>query len=281
MSLTVLCVVLLAAVLHASWNFLVKRSHDPHLGMTAVVLGHAPFALAAIVISPAIDPRSAPYLVAGALLHCGYQWLLLASYRVGDLSHVYPIARGTAPLIVATVSVALLGADLSAAELTSVAVIGLGIMSLALVRYQDGLRNPRAALLALATGGFIAAYSLVDGLGARLAGTALGFYGWLSLLNALFFAPFMFRLRPQLFRELTRNRPGLLLASGGASFFAYALVVWAFTQAPIALVTAVRETSIIFALLMGVLILKERLSLAKLLATLVTLIGVALLRVGR
>lgn len=273
--------VLLAAVLHATWNFLVKSNHDKHTGMTAVVLGHAPFAAIAIVVSPPIDLGCLPYLVVGALLHCGYQWFLLASYRIGDLSHVYPIARGVAPLIVATVSVLLLGVVLTTSELASVAVIALGIMSLALVRHSDGLRNPRAALLALATGCFIAGYSLVDGLGARQAGTALGFYGWLSLLNALLFTPIMVRVRPQVLGYLTGSGIKLLLLSGGASFFAYALVVWAFTQAPIALVTALRETSIIFALLLGVVFLKERVNLAKTASIMTTLLGVAMLRLTR
>jgi len=273
--------VLFAALLHASWNFLVKSRDDKHLSMSAVVLGHTPFAVAALLYAPLPSVESLPYLLAGVMLHVGYQLFLLASYRVGDLSQVYPLARGVAPLIVAGVSVFLLGANLSWIELTAVITIGTGIMSLALVRRSDGLRNGQAALLAIITGGFIASYSLVDGLGAREAGTALGFYGWLSAINGIVFAVIMRSMRPGIVIKVICHNWRLALFGGGASFFAYAIVTWAFTVAPIALVTALRETSIIFALLLGVVVLKERLDPMKVLATMCTMLGVGLLRVNR
>lgn len=281
MTLSVMIVVLLAALLHATWNFLVKSTSDKHLSMSAVVLGHTPFALIAILYSPLPDIESLPYIVAGALLHVGYQLFLLASYRVGDLSQVYPLARGVAPLIVAGVSVLFLGVDLSGLELAAIVTIGSGIMSLALVRRSDGMRNGKAAALSIITGCFIASYSLVDGLGAREAGTALGFYGCLSVVNAILFAVVMRWHRPGTVTRVVSREWRLSLAGGGASFFAYAMVIWAFTQAPIALVTGVRETSIIFALLLGVVVLKERLDLMKVAATLLTLLGVGMLRVNR
>lgn len=211
----------------------------------------------------------------------GYQLFLLASYRIGDLSQVYPLARGSAPLIVAGVSVTMLGLQLSWLELTAVTTIGTGIMSLAFVRRSDGLRNGRAASLALITGGFIASYSLVDGLGAREAGTALGFYGWLSIVNAAIFAAIMRVLKPGIVSRVVCQDWRLALGGGGASFFAYAMVTWAFTVAPIPLVAALRETSIVFALLLGVFVLKERLDPVKVLATMATMLGVGLLRVNR
>lgn len=154
-------------------------------------------------------------------------------------------------------------------------------MSLSLVRRNDGLRNGRAPLLALTTGGFVASYSLVDGLGARAAGTALGFYGWLSILNAIVFMAIMKIQCPGLVKRIIFDEWRFALVGGGASFFAYALVTWSFTVAPIPLVTALRETSIIFALLLGVFVLNERLDLIKVLATLCTILGVSLLRINR
>jgi drug/metabolite transporter (DMT)-like permease len=281
MSLTVMLMVLLAALLHASWNFLVKRKDDKHLSMSAVVIGHVPFALAAILYAPRPAQGSLPFVFAGAILHTGYQFFLLAAYRIGDLSQVYPLARGVAPLIVAGVSVGFLGIDLSGGELTAVIVIAAGIMSLALVRRRDGLRNMPAAALSIVTGGFIAAYSLVDGMGAREAATALGFYGWLSTINAVIFAAIMQFNRPGVLKRLAYQDWRLALGCGGASFAAYAMVTWAFTLAPIALVTALRETSIIFALLLGVFFLKERLDLMKVVATALTLLGIGILRVNR
>ena len=281
MSLTVMTIVLIAALLHASWNYLVKQTEDKHLSMSAVVFGHIPFAGAALLCSPLPELNSLTYVIAGAVLHTGYQLFLLYSYRIGDLSQVYPLARGVAPLFVAGISVMLLGVNLSQFELVAIVTIGTGIMSLTLVRRSDGLRNSRATSLAIITGGFIAAYSIVDGLGAREAGTALGFYSCLSILNAMIFTAFMRFIRPGLIKKVVSQNWRLAFSGGCASFTAYALVIWAFTLAPIALVTALRETSIIFALLLGVFVLKERLDLVKLIATMLTMLGVGMLRVNR
>ena len=273
-------VVLIAALLHASWNFLVKKTVDKHMSMSAVVFGHAPFAVLALLVSPSPTIDSLPYMVIGALLHTGYQLFLLNSYRFGDLSQVYPLARGVAPLIVTLVSLVFLGVPLTRMECGSILIIGAGIMSLVLLRHNDGMLNRRAAYLSIATGGFIAAYSLIDGLGARKAGTAVGFYGGLSFINAIIFAAFMRFTRPGSAKKVVTGYWRLALFGGGASFTAYALVIWAFTQAPIAMVTALRETSIIFALLLGVFVLKERFDIMKLLATVLTIIGVVMLRIN-
>ena len=275
--------VCVAAFLHAAWNALVKGGGDKYAAMTAVVLGHAPFALALLPFAPRPDAAALPFLVWGIALHLGYQLFLAASYRVGDLSHVYPIARGSAPLIVAVVSVALLGVTLHRTEWLAVMLIALGLFGLAAARSGSGARNPRAVAFALATGVFIASYSLVDGLGARAAGAALGYWCWAALGNAVLFTMVMTVWQPAALRSLGRDR-GLLrlgLIGGGASFAAYGIVIWAFTQAPIALVTALRETSIVFALLIGVLALGERLSLAKLFSTLLAVVGAAALRLAR
>ncbi len=281
MDTTIFIAVITAALLHALWNALVKGSKDKHLSMSAVVLGHAPFAVLALLFVPAPAMESWPWLAGGIVLHFGYQLFLLNAYKIGDLTQVYPIARGTAPILVAAVSVLVLGVTLSSVELLAIAVIGIGIMSLSLVRQKDGLRNGRAATMAFTTGCFIASYSLVDGLGARQAGTAVGFYAWLTIVNALIFALFMGLTRPGLLRRLPSEAAPAFIFGGGASFAAYGLVIWSFTHAPIALVTALRETSIIFALLIGVVFLKERLDLIKLLSTVMTLSGAILLRFSR
>lgn len=278
MSTTVFIAVIGAAVLHASWNALVKGGADKYASLGAVILGHVPCAVLALIFAPLPAPESYPYLVAGILLHVGYQIFLLQSYRIGDLTQVYPIARGSAPLIVALVSVTILGVSLSAAEIAAIFIIGAGILSLAMTRRSDGLRDGRAAAFALTTGAFIASYSMVDGIGARLAGTSLGFFAWLAIGNGIIVTLFLALKAPVSFANIVRHGKRMFVIGGGASFGAYALVTWAFTQAPIALVTALRETSIIFALLIGVFFLKERLSLAKLVSTFVTLVGAVLLR---
>jgi drug/metabolite transporter (DMT)-like permease len=280
MSSYVFAMVLAAAALHAGWNALVKGGADKALSMVAVVIGQGIFGLAVLPFAATPDWACWPWLVAGVALHLGYQLFLLNSYRFGDLTQVYPIARGTAPILVAAISVAFLGVTLGQMELLAIALIAAGIMSLALVRQADGLRNGRAAALALGTGCFIAGYSLVDGMGARVAGTALGFYGWLAGLNGLAMVALLLPVRRDLLARLP-SVPVVILGGGGASFAAYALVVYAFTQAPIALVTALRETSIVFALVIGVLFLRERVDLAKVVSTFMTICGAALLRLAR
>lgn len=281
MSTLVFLAVMAAALLHAAWNALVKGSEDPYLGMTALLLGNMPVAALALVWAPAPDAASWPYIGAATLIHVVYQLSLTLSYRVGELTQVYPIARGSAPIVVAVVSVVFLGVELSGLELLAVLAIAGGILSLGLVRHADGRRNARAGLLALLTGCLIAAYSLVDGLGARAAGTALGYYSWLVLVNGVIFVTLMALSRPGLLARLPRQGKGVFFIGGSTSFIAYAMVIWAFTQAPIALVAALRETSIVFALLLGVVFLKERLDLVKVLATLLTLFGAALVRLAR
>ena len=281
MSLTVFVAVIGAALLHAAWNAVVKGGEDKRLGIGSVVMGHVPIALICVPFVPLPAAESLPYLFAGMVIHFAYQVTLMQSYRVGDLTQVYPIARGSAPLIVAVVSVALLGVVLSSLEILGVVIIGAGILSLTLVRRADGLRNGRAAALALLTGCFIAAYSLVDGLGARLAGSSLSFYCWLSLGGALMMAAYLRVAAPGVLSQIPTKGRKLFVIGGAASFVAYAIATWAFTQAPIALVTALRETSIVFALLIGVFFLKERLDLMKVVSTMTTLLGVALLRLGR
>lgn len=281
MTTTVFLAVIGAAILHAAWNALVKGGADKLVSLTAVMFGHTPFAIVAILMAPSLGAEAIPYLAGGILLHLGYQLFLLYSYGAGDLTQVYPIARGSAPLIVAFVSITVLGVTLQGTELIAVLIIGIGIVSLALVRRADGMRNGKAAIFALITGCFIAGYSIVDGLGARAGGTSLGYFGWLAIGNNIALAAIVALRAPQTFGKLWQNGHKLFWIGGGASFIAYAIVTWAFTQAPIALVTALRETSIIFALLIGVFFLKERLDLMKVLSTMSVLIGAALLRLAK
>lgn len=281
MSTLVFFAVIGAAVLHAVWNALVKSGSDKKVSMGAVVLGHMPIALILLPFIPAPAFESMPYLAAGILLHFGYQLFLLKSYETGDLTQVYPIARGSAPLIVALFSVTILGVQLDAIQVLAILIIGGGIISLALVRQENGQKNSRAARLALTTGLFIASYSLIDGQGARISGTSLGFYSWLVLGNGLLMILYLLlRARTALETIVTKGRH-VFLFGGSASFIAYAIITWAFTQAPIALVTALRETSIVFALLIGVLFLKERLNLVKVFSTFTTLVGAVLLRFAK
>ena len=281
MSTTVFVAVLGAAFLHAAWNAIVKSGADKTLSVSSVTMGHTPLALISLAFVPLPDLESMPYLIAGIALHFGYQIFLIHSYKIGDLTQVYPIARGSAPLIVSLVSVVFLGVTLQSQEVLAIMLIAGGIISLALVRHTDQQRNGKAALLALITGGFIASYSLVDGLGARIAGTSLGFFAWLAIGNALTMALYLRIRAPGTLSRMATSGKRLFILGGAASFVAFAIVTWAFTQAPIALVTALREISIVFALFFGVFFLKEKLSLMKLMSTMATICGAILLRFAR
>ena len=225
--------------------------------------------------------ESWPFLAAAVLLHFGYNLFLLISYRFGDFTQVYPIARGSAPLLVAGVSVLFLDVHLSLIELIAVFLIGAGILSISFVRHSDGERNPFAAILALITGCFIAAYSLVDGFGVRLAGTAVGFYCWVSIINSILLTIYIGTKKPGLISAIPKKAKHVFFIGGNATFVAFSIVLWAFTQEPIALISALRETGIVFAMLLGVFFLKEKLDLAKVCSTVATLSGAALLRLSK
>ena len=280
MSLSLILIVLFAAILHATWNFLVKQSDDKLLSMSAVVIGHVPFSLIALIFFPLPLIDALPFLLCSVGLHTGYQLFLLNAYRFGDLSKVYPLARGVAPMLITLVSISILGVVLNQIELAAIVMIGLGIASLVFTRSQSGSFDFKTVALSLITGCFIAAYSIVDGLGARVAQSPVGFYACASTVSALIWLIYLKSKRPDLLKTLATTQKRLTLLGGGASFSAYALVVWAFTIAPIALVTALRETSIIFAMLLGTLILKEKMSWQKGLAIALTVAGVLTLRLG-
>lgn len=278
MSAIVFTAVLCAAFLHAAWNAVAKGGRDKTLSMAAVVLGHVPIALAAILYLPMPAAESWPLLLLSAALHLGYQLFLLNSYRLGDLTQVYPIARGSAPILVALVSVLFLGVALAPLQWAGLLLITAGLLGLGLLRQVGGEENPAAALLALCTGAFIAGYSLVDGLGARLSGSAVAFYAWSATLNALLFVALLAPRHRGLVPRVWSEARFTFVFGGGASFAAYGLVVWAFTQAPIAVVTALRETSIVFALVIGTVALGEKVTARRVGATLVVVLGAAVLR---
>ena len=277
----VFLLVLCAALVHAIWNAMVKTDDDrlglmKVMSLTQLVLS---ICLLPFVAVPAVD--SWVCLAASPILTTGYVLFLSYAYRAGDLSHVYPLARGIAPLIVAVVSIVFLRERLGPVSQLAVLLIATGITSLVLTRGAAGLRDPRPTLFALATGGFIASYTLVDGIGARASGTASGYMVWISLLSALSILASIHWLQRSQRRPPSQRtrRAGIIV--GLMSYGATWLVIWAMTQAPIALVSALRETGVVFAVIIGVAVLKERLNLARLVSIATTLTGTALLKFSR
>lgn len=281
MEVHVFVLVLLAALCHATWNAFVKVDGDRLVFMAVMLATSGGAALGATPFLPLPALESWPYIALSILLHQGYTVFLLLAYRSGDFSHVYPLARGSAPLIVAFLSLTLLGEHLTRDALLAVLLIGAGIVSLSFTRGAQGLRDPWAVFFALGTGLFIAGYTVTDGAGARLAGNAHSYSAWALGLEGIPVAAFvLWKRRAYALPRIGRIwKPAVLM--GLISLAAYWTVIWAMTVAPIALVAALRETSIVFGVLFGVLFLKERLSLARLAATFMTVAGAALLKLNR
>jgi len=271
--------VLTAAVMHAIWNALVKVDEDRLMTMAVVISSTGLLAPLLLLIGPAPAPESWPFIVLSALLNNAYFLFLIEAYRFGDLSHVYPIARGSAPLLVAVGAAWFAGEHLSAVELTGVIVISGGIISLV---WGSGFKlgaESRAVIFALLTGLMIAAYTIVDGIGVRLSGNPAGYIGWLFILSPL---PIIFialaRRRRQAFVYLNNNwRPAVL--GGGLNFGSYGLAIWALNLGTMAHVSALRETSVLIAAVMGARLLHEPFGRQRVLAAVAVALGVVLIAV--
>ena len=281
MTTGVFAMVLGAAILHAAWNALVKATADRLVMIAIMMASQVGVALLVVPFVAFPTPESWPYIWASTVLNTAYCLFLIAAYRHGDLSHVYPISRGSAPLIVAVISVAIVGETLTRQAGLAVVVIALGIMSLTLTRGAEGFRDPKAMVYALGTGLFIAGYTVVDGVGARLAETAHSYTFWVHLFNGLPIALLALYLRRGQVAASLRRAWKVGVLGGAISLLAYWIVIWAMTQAPMALVSAVRETSMVFAVLIGVFVLKERLDLARLASIGTTLIGTVMLKMSK
>jgi drug/metabolite transporter (DMT)-like permease len=279
MTLPVFLAVLLAALLHAGWNAMVKGGRDPAVGMTAVIVGAVPIALLVILITPTPQAAALPYMAITLFIHIAYELLLLRGYALGDFTLVYPIARGLAPMAVALATAAF-GEALKPLEWAGVVLVGVGLLALSAARAASARPDPRALIAAAATGLCIAGYTICDGMGARASGSPLAFYGYGAILNALALASIMALRRQHIVKRMFGEGRKILIIGANASFVAYAIASWAFTQAPVALVSALRETSILFALLIGVLFLGEKLSLGKATAALTVVAGIVMMRLA-
>jgi drug/metabolite transporter (DMT)-like permease len=276
----VLSLVLAAAVLHASWNALVKAGGDPfvRLGVVIAVGGLCTLPLLFLVEPPA--RASWPYLAGSVIVHHAYYLSLGYGYRFGDLSHVYPIARGIAPPLVACAAWAFAGESMGLLGLVAILIISAGIVSLAFT--DDGrLAALKPLLLGLVNGVTIAAYTLFDGLGGRASSNVLGYIAWLFVISSVPFSVIIaYRYRHRLGPALAGSwRPAAL--GGALSVVAYGLVIWAMTLTPMAAVSALRETSVIIAALIGTRLLREPFGTRRVLAAGLVAIGVILLQVSR
>ena len=279
MTAAVTFAVLVAALCHASWNAMIRLKGDKVVSITLLVAGAALIALPGIFFVPLLPAAAWPYVIASAIVHVGYNTFLALAYHHGELTRVYPLVRGSAPLTTLILSLMFLNEAVDAGDVLGIVVLAAGIMALALDRgWRPLLASPQTMIYAAATSLCITAYTLCDGLGARAAGNAHHYVLWLFVLDAppMIAAALIFKRRA-FFEAIGANwKAGLL--GGALSLAAYWIVIWAFTIAPIPIVAALRETSILFALFIGMVWLGEKVTLVRALSILMVLAGLALMR---
>lgn len=274
-----MALVLTAAVLHATWNAVVKGAAERSLVLSMVASGHVIVGGVALFVVGTPVWAAWPFIIASALIHYAYYGFLFLSYRHGDLSQVYPIARGVAPMLVALGAWVFVGERLGLAGWAAVALVSSGIAILAIGR-NGALSASRAAVgSALVTGALIAAYSVVDGIGIRRSEAVFGYMAWIFVLEAPIVALVLFN-RGEALVSLPRRVLLIGLAAGLISVLAYALALYAKTIAPLAAVSAVRESSVIIAALIGVILFGERPWPRRVVAAAIVVSGVIILAVA-
>lgn len=278
MDLSIFLAVLGAALLHAGWNAVLKSGSDPFATVTHLSLFSGCIALPLLPLVSVPVPAAWPWLALSALIHTAYRLFLIQAYRTGDLVHVYPIARGAAPLITAVATLLLINESIGPAGFAGVCALCLGVFLMSLRGGRLAGFESRAVGFALGSAMATAGYSLVDGIGARTNGSGPSFALWMFVGNMLVMQALALGVRgPAVYRPLRTTWP-TMVGGGLMSMTAYFIVIWAMTHAPIALVAALRETSVLFAGLISVLVLKEPLTRWRAAAALIIVAGVAMLR---
>lgn len=270
--------VLAAAALHAGWNVLVKARLEPLIAMTLVVIGAGLTGIPMLAVFGPPRPQAWPYIAGSTGLHLAYYLALSEAYRRGDLSRVYPIARGGAPLLATLFAVSIAGETITPRALAGILTLGAGILLLSLKPTTTPRGNDALApLFALLTALVIAGYTVVDGLGARVSGNPSAYAATLFVIDAVPLPVLMLAWRgPRAFAPMRNYLPQGLLG-GAMSVVAYWVVIWAMTRAPIPVVAALRETSVLFSALFATLMLKERPTPTRITAALAIFTGIVLI----
>ena len=277
LSLTVTLAVIAAAVTHAAWNAIAHGIKDQTLAFALIGVGGIAVGIPLVILAAMPRADCWPYLLGSVAIHVFYNLLLMQCYRLGEFSQVYPLARGTSPLVVTILAAIFIHEHLSFPQLTGVVVVSAGLAALVLA----GRRPGRAAFAAaVGTGLTIAAYTTVDGVGVRLSASPVGYIGWLMVLESLCVPMFaVFRRRDVLLKQPKRI---LLagLAAGALSVLAYGLVLWAQTRGALAPIAALRETSVIFGAIIGTLVFHEPFGRTRIAATVLVATGIVLLNLS-
>jgi drug/metabolite transporter (DMT)-like permease len=271
--------VLFAAACHAGWNALIKVGLDPLSTTTLISLGAGLVALALVPLVGVPAWAAWPWLIASVIVHLCYFASLIESYRTGDLGQVYPIARGSAPLMTAAATTVFIGEKLSLVGWTGIFSLVAGVLLLSARGGRELAEVDRRAIgFALFTALTICAYSVVDGIGARLSANPNAYSVWLFIGIAVVMLPYaIYRDGPDVIPAMRRFwRRGL--AGGALQLLSYGIAIWAMTAAPIAIVATLRETSVLFGAVIAVVVLKEPLRAARIVAACLIVCGLILIR---
>lgn len=268
--------VLLAALAHASWNALLKNSGDRVLMLASIRFVGLVAGVVTASLVPLPSAQSLPYLIGAAALHYLYFALIIKSYRLGDMSQVYPISRGIAPLLVLLPGMALAGELLGTASMLAVCLLSAGVLLLA----TGGTSNRKAVILALCTGVVIAAYSFISGVGIRKSGSLFGYIAWLEISTGVGMVTVACTRGKAVLTTFAQAHWRSSLAAGSLAVSGYAIALVAMSIAPIAQVVALRETSVVFAACIGSLFLGEGFGARRISASLVVATGLVLLAIA-
>ena len=260
---------------------MIKGGSDVLLDTATIVAGGGLVAVPFLFVVPVPAPASWPYILASAVVHLAYYFLMVNAYRTGELSLVYPLMRGVAPLITALLGIVWLRELPAPISWLGMLMISMGVIALALRPTGNApvlVGHGRAVTFALGNAAVIAVYTIIDGTGARLSGDAWAYIVWLFVLDAIPFSIYMLLTRKREFATALIERRWHGLVGGALSAGAYAISVWAMTKAPVALVASLRETSVLFATLIGARLLKEHLTFRRWAGVVAVVIGVVALK---
>ena len=277
LSLAVTLAVIAAAVTHAAWNAIAHGIKDQTLAFALIGVGGIAVGIPLVIVAAMPRGDCWPYLLGSVAIHVFYNLLLMRCYRLGEFSQVYPLARGTSPLVVTILAAIFIHEHLALPQIAGVLVVSAGLATLVLA----GRRPGRAAFAAaVGTGLTIAAYTTVDGVGVRLSGSPVGYIGWLMVLESLCVPMFAVLRRRHVLLKQPKRILLAGLAAGALSVLAYGLVLWAQTRGALAPIAALRETSVIFGAIIGTLIFREPFGRTRIAATVVVATGIILLNLS-
>lgn len=277
MSISIVFMIIVAALLHALWNSLVKIQADRLITMTMITTGSSIVCISILPFIAMPDISVLPYMLLSLLLHNAYYFTLIHAYSHGDFGYVYPITRGSIPLFVAIMSYWILGELLSFSQYLGLILVASAIFCLLFLSGRSALKDKKAALYAISAAFLVAGYTIVDGLGARLNGDAHSYTFWLFAFDSVLLTITAIISKRRGFITALKANAKTGLMAGVVAMISTWLVIWALTLSPMAIVSALRETSVIFSIVISYFILRENVKITQIIAVLLTVTGAILL----